>query len=445
VADTPSTRAPLVLWEPLYPALLAVAALWLRRLVPSRALWPVSVAAVAISMPVFDVFTYAWSESLLLVFVALFLLDAERAVKNGGAPLVRLATWSALAALARYAGVSLAVSGALLLFADRARPRRQRALRAVLFLAASTAPLALWVARNAQETGSWFGARPEAGYSAWEASGIVLAALGALLFSPLLPAVARGALTAIVGVTVVVVFASTVRSHRPSGSRVALSAVAVVVPYLAMLVFSTATVAVDRANDRLLAPIALPLIGIGFAAAAAAAGGHWRSAEWSLRWRAVLVLMLVAVWLPLHAARTLYHAHRAWTRGIPGYTDIDWRGSEIARELPRTPLAGVGYSNAPDAYFYFTGHEARLSPRRSEYYTHESLVTGEVEAFPDSGRAHARSGRDTRLVWFLASPRGFIAPPAELSQGVDLRPEWTSGDGVVYRVTVPRGAASPVP
>ena len=84
--------------------------------------------------------------------------------RRGGTPALALsAVFAALAALTRYMGVALIISGVLILLARRNVPVRQRLKHALAFGAISSLPLAGVMVRNQLVSGALFGIRTGSG------------------------------------------------------------------------------------------------------------------------------------------------------------------------------------------------------------------------------------------------------------------------------------------
>src|SRR5262249_9037147 len=160
---------PFVEWAPLLPAWLALGeklgisagglaratgglsaagvswapGLWTARSTSSRAFGLGAALVTALSFPLIYVAAHLWSDApfLFLSMLGVLALGEGRAF--------RAAWFAALACLMRYLGVTLVAAGALFLFFERGRRRD-----AVIFSAIASAPLALWLARNALVTGT---------------------------------------------------------------------------------------------------------------------------------------------------------------------------------------------------------------------------------------------------------------------------------------------------
>ena len=144
--------------------LILASGLWLSRRLESRPIALGVAVAVMASLPLAHFASTLVSEPLFTLFILLALMPLESFLnRRSGAPaLVLSAVFAALAALTRYIGVTLIISGVLMLLSRRNVPVRQRLKHALAFGAISSLPLAAAMARNQLASGTLFGVRTEA-------------------------------------------------------------------------------------------------------------------------------------------------------------------------------------------------------------------------------------------------------------------------------------------
>lgn len=377
------TGDPFVLWPPLFPTLIAaligladlagrnlhlldalrvanaltVAAtviaaglLWWRFL-RSALLVALATLAVALGYPLIYVAAFAWSEPLfiLLGLLALIALDRHLAAPRRRT-LLAVAILAGLASLQRYTGAMLIVTGALALVLLALRvPLRRRLCDAATFAAVAALPLALWLAHNQARAGTLTGERtpstrtlraniravydltitwltPERFGIGYQAAGLIAGGALVLGLALLIVRERRGALRWLAGLR-------------------ALPLILFAALYTAFVVVSAARVQYDPIDERLLAPLYVPVIGLAFAALD-------RLADW-LRTRggripAYALVALAALWL-LHPVDRLRD-------NIPTLRDISqasqityetWRESPLVRAVRAEPPSGRILTNAP--------------------------------------------------------------------------------------------------
>ena len=153
----------------LFAATILVVGRYLRRRVGSGWLACWGAGAVALSLPLGDLGSWALSETAFVLFATLALVRADDFLTGGRkASLVGAAVFGALAWQTRYIGVVVpaVVVAALWLGSDAAR--RERVRRCGLVAAVAALPMALWMVRNRFAVGGFTGDREFRGTS-WAA------------------------------------------------------------------------------------------------------------------------------------------------------------------------------------------------------------------------------------------------------------------------------------
>ena len=185
---------PMVLWPPLYPALLAIVGailgsdpflqanivnalifglivylgglLTFRHLSSFPVLAFVGTLTVLFSISLFAVSLVAWTEPLFIVFVLLSIIFVESYLsKNDTTSLILLSSSVALSCLTRYVGVSLILWGALIIIVFRRDGLKGRMAHLSLFILISALPLGIWLIRNYAISSTFFGPREPSGYT----------------------------------------------------------------------------------------------------------------------------------------------------------------------------------------------------------------------------------------------------------------------------------------
>ncbi|MCZ7541093.1 MAG: hypothetical protein M5U29_14530 [Anaerolineae bacterium] len=281
--------------------------------------------------------------------LALIALDRHLAAPRDRT-LLAAAILAGLAALQRYTGAMLIITGALALVALALRvPARRRLRDAVIFAAVAALPLALWLAHNQARAGTLTGERapsaralpaniravydltvtwltPERFGIGYQAAGLIVGGALALGLALLVARERRGAWRWLAGLR-------------------ALPLLLFAALYAAFVIVSAARVQYDPLDERLLAPLYVPVIGLAFIALDRAAG--WLRARGG-RLPAYALVALAALWL-------LYPADRL-RDNIPMLRDISeasqityetWRESPLLRAVRADPPGGRILTNAP--------------------------------------------------------------------------------------------------
>lgn len=246
----------MVHWPPLYPALLVVFRLvTLGSLIEGAALvnflaaallfWQmyrqqvggVAVLLILLSPAFLTVYGMVWTESLFLVFVAVFLTYATRYWQQPGTQSVRWMILAAmLASLTRYIGVTVIGTGLVLVLA------RRRYQHLAWFALLSFLPLVVWLGRNYRLTGTLMGARNPSPYTLGD--NLVVTIIGLLLM--LSPAV-------------MLIILLWHRIRRAPWRVDLLPPLLFAGFYLLFLVGSSTLVHYDPINLRLLSPVLVPV------------------------------------------------------------------------------------------------------------------------------------------------------------------------------------------
>ena len=134
-----------------------LAGLWLRRTLRSRLLTVGTTLVVATSHYLSHFASYAMAETTFILFALFATIRMEsflnRSVKWSS--LVLVATFSGLATITRYAGVSVILTGAILLLARRETQFLSRLKLTTAYSVLSAAPLAVLLMRNKFTFGAW--------------------------------------------------------------------------------------------------------------------------------------------------------------------------------------------------------------------------------------------------------------------------------------------------
>jgi len=363
-------------------------------------------AAFGLSVAIVRLSGFALSESLFLFLVAAWAIAAHELAGGGGwrsrAALVAL---SALAPLARFAGIALVIALPIVLLVVERGPRR-RVPRAVLLTCLAAAPAALWALRNARVHGEAEVRHLGVHIVGWSKvrDGVTVVA-GWFFPSPIPDGARRWLLLALilgVGLAIAIRASGIVtRARRPVRDvpgPVALTVFGVVYVLLlaSIISFADAFVMLDV---RQLAPLFVVLL-----VDIAVAGVYFRPPV-----RAMILVAASAVVL-LYAADTV-NAVEAAPIKERGLTATFFARSELLQIARGAGDGVVVYSEAPDLIYANTGlRNLHTVPERYDPHT---LVTN--TAFDDEVRRLGEAVRTRRAVVVL-----FNRPRPQLMNAQDL-------------------------
>ena len=143
--------------------IILIAGHWLCQYVRFRPVVVCMAVAIMVSNPITAVSTYLLSDTLFILLTMLALVQMEsylsgRTVKSG---LMLSIVFSAMAPLTRWIGVTVILTGVILILTRRGSSIRIRCGHATLYGIASLLPLTLWLTRNWIISGTLFGDRSE--------------------------------------------------------------------------------------------------------------------------------------------------------------------------------------------------------------------------------------------------------------------------------------------
>ena len=449
------TGEPLVWWAPLYSVLLALIG-FATRLDPSAfarllnsvlfalviylsarllrtdsrqslAYSLLGVCAVLFSKPLAEVYAMAWSETLFIPLVLVYLMFAQRYWRHRDLPALGvMALTTALACLTRYIGVALALAGAATIILTAGVRLRTRITRSLAFTALSLAPLGLWLLRNYRLTATWAGDRGDSGFTLLQqAARYIRTVTSWYSVSPVSVPVVAGT-AAVLAVTFLSWKAA--RRRLLGSLRVVTRDHLPVVLFIATfsLVLAAASMRDADVNSRMLSPLFIPATVVLL------------ELVWNLMnatgptpgvTSGRLSVALLALWLciPLYGV-AVATAGRLRT-GAGGYTTDSCRASPTiacARQVLSENRNVRVYSNGPDVLWEFAGIDAEEVPRRAKV-----SLTRLGGRWPPEDRAF--------LVWFRPIAwRRYEFSVRELQAVADIQEVAHLQDGAVYWVT-PRG------
>jgi hypothetical protein len=465
---------PMVLWPPLYPALLAGAgalaedstqgARWLHALLYASTvilaavlfaragagpiLTPVGAVVVAISPLLVHATLLVQSElAFFVLFLAFLLATASWMDRPTRTRWIAMTIFAALACLQRYSGLALVAMGAVvLLFRPSGRSIPFGIGRSIAFAGLAVAPLAAWAVRNAILTGRPLGERlPPTRTLLTNLSDIGDAVTSWFIPTTSIPDLdARLALGgAVLAAGIALVAARTLLPFEEPPSvrrriRITLAAAAIVVPgYLAFYLASASISHQARLSHRYLGPVFLPLLAFGLVAVDTAGRGLGRllHARRVGSVTAVVLLLLWASFVPW--GRTDEALGNLRRGGFPSFSAVGWTESPALawiREHPEA-IAEPLYTNSPEAVWLYTRRTA------------QSILPRTVR--PSKYRESAFVDEEGTIVWFapyrvrVPLPNGGFDEFDRIDAELTAVPIAELADATIFRVRRSAPAESP--
>jgi hypothetical protein len=455
-------ETPFIQWPPLFPVLIGVVSaalgletsqaaldlnavvfaviiffsgLWFYRNTKRYVFTVIGTFAVLLSIPVFKVAKFVWSEPLLILFSVLFFISIESYLKkDGNIHLLLAAVFTALACLTRYMGVVLVFTGLLMLLFQRKRLIRKFG-EAFTFGFISSFPLLLWAIRNYIVSSTLFGARTPSNYTLRQNIEFTLHTVVSW-FLPIerLSAVWGRQKTVLLTITILAaaamlvlagVFTALRRKHGKTScaSLIGMLCASVyIVIYTAYLIASATSVAFDTIDNRLMAPVYIPLVFIIVVAADGIAGAFKQARVQRITTAVTAVIFSTML---IYPAMSVAADVRSSVRSGAGIFSSDvWHGSDLITYLRKNPPKHQVYSNFPDAVYALTGTPARYTPKKN------SLPDYGFERFEEK----VKQAKTSYIVWFNKNTSSSIYNVDELRRYFKIEKITELEDGEIYEV-----------
>lgn len=450
--------SPFVQWPPLFPTLLAsisfggfdplnaarcvnavsfgliifVSGLWLLKNIKSLSFVLLGSVAILLSTPLIKVSMFAGTEPLFVFLVLLFLLFiAEYLKSNETLSFVLAAVFAALACLTRYIGVTVILTGFVLLLFGQNKTFVRKLRNATMFGLISVLPITAWVVRNYMVSSTLIGERGLSPYTLAQNLNSVLDIMSVWVLFSRIPSSSRILIITLFFISMVGILAIVIRRNRNRERSVNLSQIVPVLCFLLIytsyLVVSATIVAFDKIEDRLLSPVyVLLMLLILFAIDSI---GRFPDKYFSKQVLTVLLIIGFGLWLArpiLPVVQTVRHSIR---NGAGGFSTTAWQNSGLIGYLKEHSPDGRAYSNAPAGVYILTGISARESPRKYLYNSPRSTMDDLLEF-----RRSLDSNRSTYIIWFNDVHKPYLYNLQELCSMLSMKVIATTSDGVVCLV-----------
>lgn len=405
--------------------------LFLKVLPSSPILAFLGTASLIVSLPLVEISSMARSDLLFvfLLVLCLFFLYNYLETKNTK-PLLFLSLSVALACLARYVGVVLILTGALSILLTRYDNPKAKYTHFLIFSFISTLPLAIWAVRNFVISGTLFGGRAAPLYTLSENISFAFYKImhwylpDRFIFSRPILVLMSVILGFMAGVSFALANApikTLIKQTRPFLVGLFL----VVIGYTAFLIISSTTTYYDQIDNRLLAPIAVPLNLLLFPVIEAT------FKPFKTRFAAKTIDLLVAggiILCLLYPARTTAAVVNYLSHEGSGYLSRSWRNSATIQYLRENDLSDCTvYSNGAEAIYINIDHKVKRTPAKSWGGSAIDDLSSLEDTWPQED--------PVCIVWLnrLSSPAFFT--PDELISVTNIEKITHLDDGSIYLVS----------
>lgn len=419
--------------------IVGVSGIWLLKSLRSSVLAIIGTLCIAVFGPLLHVSMYVWSEPLFILFVILSLWQTERFLASRKIKFLILgAVLAALACLTRYIGITLVVTGLILLFFTLDASFRKRIRACIIFGSISTFPMILWLIRNQLAAGCLTGWRSASTTSFLENVSLSGEVLSHMVLPVRVVALGGGAwwFAGVVILSLGMVAIVGYRRYQRRQIWKCSATMCVIIfcgVYTGIVLLSATLVAFDDLNWRLLSPVCVPWVLMVFFSLDELFFGRppslrCHSLGKSMSKRAFIALILaIFFWVTFSSARNFVRVKFSILYGAGGYNSKTWHESETVAYIRAHHIRDPVFSNAPDAIYFFTGRPAHNSPHRFEA-SKAKAKNNELKEF----ESRVDANRGATLVWFEeAEWRTYLYSLEELQEILRVECFATLPDGSV--------------
>ena len=372
---------------------------------------------LVLSPALMDIYTMLWSETLFIVFTLFFMIAFHNYQGNRSLLwLLCCAAIAGLAAVTRYAGITVIATGMMLLFFDPSLKFRKKVLHFILFTFVSSAFLAANLLRNSLITGLMTGPRESGITSLFANINFYTNVVSSWLSIPAQHLTFCTVIVVTICFTMVILFLRSAVINKKYAT-VPNTFRAFFVVYTIFIIGISTLSHFEQINNRLLSPLIIPLMVI----LTYWLPGYMARLKGKTKTTAVVFLSLIVVCFELVQLEQLYKEYKEdSTYGIPGYTDLSWQQSHLAKFLKSHPGALNKhysiYSNAHEAAYFNGGLQASSIP-------HQIDKADIQDFFNDNGQY---------LIWFHHVDDRELITLSQISAHATVTKKYDFKDGAIY-------------
>ena len=444
----------LVMWPPFYPAALALCSklfnsqildtarimnavlfgltifvsgiLFKRNLRSSSVILVLGIMTVIISVPLFQVHLWAWSEPLFILFSTLFLLFIDNYVNSKKfIDLILSAICVSFCCFTRYVGIAYILVGIIILIIIFFREIKKMLRNLFYFTTTSVIPIALWLYRNKLYSGTFTGPRAPSIHTYSEN----FRAMGNSILNWYIPArvemnrLLLALLFIIIGFFIGIYFIKA----KPKGINYFVwqyPYIIYIVIYSIFLVASSPSYQ-QLIDSRYLSPILIPLnilLVFYILEISKIFEGILNNNKAFLLKILIMISFLVVPFL-----RAKSSIMNQIDQGI-GYTAKVWEESETIEFLESNSLNCAIYSNGADVIYFLSGEQVNSLPRKNSGSIEIATLTTISSEWPIEEKVC--------IVWFdNITWRDYFFTPEELLQISKVEDETQLADGTIYLIS----------
>ncbi len=435
------------LWPPLYPASLALVAgifdieildaarflnvtlfgitiflcgiLYRRFLNSSLILVLLGIATVFVSAALIQVFLWAWSEPLFILFVTLYLLLFDKYTSHRRITYLLFAAVSvALCCMTRYAGIAFVLIGIVNILFLKRIPERKKSIELFLFSAASAGPIMIWLIRNYLVYNTLTGS---SGISPYTMRQNLQATITTMLgwYLPKLNWIWIAVVLVFIGIGLGFFIKFNKKNGKPFLSTFFPLLTSIVIYPILLVAISTHAFN-GLVDNRYLSPVFIPT-NLFLICTLLSLGSIWQ--EKVGKTVTQLFLIFLVSLLNVVPFTKSFQAIEVQIEEGRGYTSRLWRESETLDYYFKMSDCNI-FSNGTDVIEFAAHAEIQALPRKKYWATTIATIDSLKSTWPVE--------KHICVLWFDDIPRDYYFTPAELKQFMLLEKEVRFSDGVVY-------------
>jgi len=390
------------------------------------------------SFDMLAIHAWAWAEPLFIFFGFSGLYLLARYLENPKR-LFLLASSAAIAFafLTRYPGIAFVATGIIGLFFLSKKTSRDRIRDIFIFLAITSLPMALWMARNMHVAESLTNRKSAFHPITANKISVGLYTVSTWIFPTKLSGVPAGIIMIAAISGMVILYRILVkREAKPEEESTPKQESPASIPrltglfvffYMALLAISMSFFDAHTAlNSRIMSPVFFALVVLLLCLA-------YRLVQLSQRKRTVKIICVALS--VIFAAFYLYRGS-GWVRHTSnnglGFSNKKWQYSEAVKHIKELPEGILIFSNAPDAIYMLTGRPALMIPSKVDPGDRRINQDFSYELTEMKRRLEQAGG----VVVYLGTARWrwYLPLENELVEALSLRPMRTSDQGTIYEL-----------
>jgi len=406
----------------LFAATILLAGFIIEKAIPKYRIIKIIALLLIITNPaLLEVFSMLWSETLFIFLITLFSAFQVLYLKNNTFTLLFIsAIIAGIAAITRYAGITVIASGCFITFFAIPQNWKVKWIHTLLFGCISSSFLIINLLSNFLQSGYLTGKRLPADTSLLDnlqLYGSVITGWIGNDAPPLWLALLMGLL--LIVASVIFLLFNVFSKNKSSITIVSITAASFLSIYVLFILVSSTLSNYDDINNRLLSPVVIAFFTLLSIIAAKVLEN--KSAQFRLNIALFFILSLLALTENLTSDKTSLQNNQ--DAGIGGYAEDYWKDSEILYFLKTSAFADTSkipiYSNDNAAIYYFTGKHAKTLPE----LTHER----ELDVFVESPTIY--------VIWLNSGANPDLIEDKELKTIKNCKPVFTFADGIIYECT----------